>query len=156
MIRRLLIVVGLSGLAISCASGEETIEGPGLGPSHVGATAGGERPAPIVTEGAVSRADLVAVLDRGIPRFLQTVEVAPVMESERFVGFQLVRVADPESALNEVDIQPGDVLRRVNGLVIERPEHAFRVWNELRVASELRVQYLRGGEEREIRFTIVD
>jgi type II secretory pathway component PulC len=48
------------------------------------------------------------------------------------------------------------VVLSVNGLPIERPEHAYRIWQELRVASDLRVEYLRAGQPRSIEYTIGD
>lgn len=53
-----------------------------------------------------------------------------------------------------VDLQPGDTLLSVNGLPLERPEEAVQIWNALRVASELTVEYLREGERRQLRFAI--
>ena len=79
-----------------------------------------------------------------------------VREGGRFVGFRVLSFYPDDPALSSVDLSSGDVVVRVNGQSIERPEHAIRVWDSLRVASELVVDVLRDGEPRELRFAIVD
>ena len=108
----------------------------------------------VVRRGAIAREALDAVLDEGIPRFLGHVEVAGVLEQGAFVGFELVRFFPDDPRFSAVDLGPGDVVTRVNGTPIARPEHLFAVWEELRVASELVVEYKRGPETRELRFSI--
>jgi hypothetical protein len=113
-----------------------------------------ELAAPPVSRGTLERAMLLPVLDDGLGRFLQSVETEPALADGRFVGF---RVTVLRGALAEgIDLTAGDVVVRVNGQSIERPEHALVVWNGLRVASELWVEYVRGAERRELRFAIVD
>ncbi len=96
------------------------------------------------------------MLERGLGRFLQGVETEPFRENGRFVGFRLVTFYPDDPGLSSLDLHAGDVVLRVNGQPIERPEQASRVWDSLRVASELVVEYRRGDEPRELRFTIVD
>jgi len=111
-------------------------------------------PPPVHREGTIARAQLDDVLAHGIGRFLQRVQTEPHLDEGRFVGF---RVTELRSELFEgVDLQPGDTLLSVNGLPIERPEEAMQVWNALRVASELTVEYLREGERHQLRFAIAD
>ncbi|MBI2897499.1 MAG: hypothetical protein HYY06_28330 [Deltaproteobacteria bacterium] len=98
----------------------------------------------------------MTVLDAGIPRFLQSLETEPTLDGGHFVGFRLVAFFPRDARFQGVDLRGGDVVTSVNGLPIERPEHAFRVWQELRVASELRVEYLRAGARRELRYAIID
>lgn len=105
---------------------------------------------------SISRARLLPELDRGIGAFLGTVRVQGVLEQGRFVGFRIVRFHDTDGRYLHVDLAPGDVVTRVNGSPIERPEQALAVWNSLRVTSELCVEYTRNGERREIRYAIVD
>ena len=47
-------------------------------------------------------------------------------------------------------------MTRINGKPIERPEQAIAVWEELRTASDLVVDYERNGEEHALQFAIVD
>jgi type II secretory pathway component PulC len=118
-------------------------------------------PAPAAPEPAdgsstIARAELDAVLDAGLGRFLQGVETEPVLEGGRFAGFRLVSLYPDDPRLAGSEPRAGDVVVRVNGQSIERPEQAMRVWEELRVASELAIEYRRDGEAREVRYPIVD
>lgn len=99
---------------------------------------------------------MLDVLDRGIPWFLRQIDTEPALEQGRFVGFRLLAFFADDARFRGVDLGPGDVVVRVNGLPVERPEHAYRVWQELRVASEIRVEYLRDGQPRELEYTIID
>lgn len=108
--------------------------------------------APPATEGTIARAELDAVLDQGLGRFLQRVTTEPHLEEGRFVGHRLTEL---RSELFEgLDLLPGDTLVRINGMRLERPEQALEAWNALRVASELMVDLLRDGERRQLRFAI--
>ena len=55
-----------------------------------------------------------------------------------------------------VDLKPGDVVFGVNGFPIERPEQAQTAFESLEVSSELRVDYERDGQPRELVYAIVD
>ena len=55
-----------------------------------------------------------------------------------------------------IDLKPGDVVTRVEGMPIEHPEEAIEAFRALEVASELRVDYDRDGVPRILRFRIVD
>jgi type II secretory pathway component PulC len=124
------------------------------------ATAAGEGErvvyAPPTVTGAIRRADLLPVLDAGLGRFLQGVETEPALADGRFVGFRLVALYPSDPRFQDIGLGPGDVVTRVNGQSIERPEGAFQVWDGLRVASQLLIEYVRGDERRELRFDIVD
>ncbi len=107
-------------------------------------------------EGTIERGILIAVLDAGFGRFLQGVETEPVIAGGEFQGFRLLRLYPDDARFAALDLSPGDVIKRINGEVIERPEQALRVWESLRVASQLLVDYERDGEARQLRFSIED
>jgi hypothetical protein len=94
----------------------------------------------------------------GVGAFLQRVEVddRPVFVAGKFHGFRIAALRGDPRFWSGVDVRPGDVVTRVNGLPIEHPEDAMQALQSLEVASELRVDYERGGEARELRFAIVD
>ncbi len=110
-------------------------------------------PAPPRREGTIARAELDAVLAEGLGRFLSHVVTEPHLDQGRFVGFRLREV---DALFEGVDLAAGDTLLSINGAPIERPEQALSVWNGLRVASELTIEYLRAGERRQLRFEIAD
>ncbi|CAN5486251.1 hypothetical protein BH09MYX1_BH09MYX1_54430 [soil metagenome] len=79
----------------------------------------------------------------------------PVFVSGKFYGFRVVEVrGGPEWAA--IDLKPGDVVTAVNGFRVERPEAVGQAMETLVVASELRVDLDRAGEQRALRFAIVD
>ncbi len=78
----------------------------------------------------------------------------PVFLGGKFHGFRIAALRG--DAWAGVDLRPGDVVTRVNGFSIEHPEDAAEAFYSLRVASELRVEYEREGEPRELRFGIFD
>lgn len=109
-----------------------------------------------VSQGVIVRHELVPVLDRGLGRYLQNVETEPAFHKGAFVGFRIVSLFPGELTYASLDLRPGDTVTRVNGKPIERPEQAVAVWEELRTASSLIVDYERNGEEHQLRFAIVD
>jgi hypothetical protein len=105
--------------------------------------------------GAIPRPDLAAVLTEGIPRFLQKVHTEPMLNAKgRFVGWRLLELFpnDPRGAAWV--IRPGDVVLKVNGHGIERPEQFQNVWNSMASSSELVFLVLRGDQTSEIRYRI--
>ena len=105
-----------------------------------------EQSYPRVSTGAISRDELLPVLDGGLGRFLQNVETEPAFHKGSFVGFRIVSLFPGEPAFASLDLRPGDTVTRINGKPIERPEQAAAVWEDLRTASNLVVDYQRGGE----------
>lgn len=111
---------------------------------------------PPATSGQLSRAEVAVVVDAGLGRFLAGVEAEPVVENGRFIGFRLITLYPADPRFADVELRPGDIVTRVNGQSIERPDQAFQVFDGLRVASQLVIEYLRGAERHELRFDIVD
>lgn len=105
-------------------------------------------------QGTIERAKLLAVLDAGPGSFLRNVEVAPRMDSDRFVGWQLVQVIDRAGPLRDVDVAPGDVLLAINGQPIARPEQLQALWDSLRTANEVTARMWRGEQKLELRFAV--
>jgi type II secretory pathway component PulC len=105
---------------------------------------------------AIARSTVQAALAAGPGAFLQKVAIDehPVFLGGKFHGFRITALQGDD--WRGIDLRPGDVVTRVNGFSIEHPEDAAEAFYSLRVASELRVEYEREGEPREIRFGIVD
>lgn len=104
--------------------------------------------------GTIDRAQLIAVLDGGPGNFLRQLEIAPRMDGQRFVGWQLVQLLDRTGPLHDVDVAPGDVLLAVNGKPLSRPDQLQTIWDSLRTANELRAQLWRGDGKLELAFAI--
>ncbi len=106
--------------------------------------------------GTIARAKVDDAIKAGPGMFLQHVVLAddPVMVDGQFHGFRIKELRG--DMWKGVDLRPGDVVTRVNGFAIERPEQAVEAFHSLSVASELRVAYDRDGAPHELRYAIVD
>ena len=105
---------------------------------------------------AIRRSAIRETLAAGPGAFLQKVSVddQPVFAAGKFHGFRIAALQVDSFA--GVDLKPGDVVTRVEGMSIEHPEEAIEAFNALQVASELRVDYERDGVPRTLRYRIVD
>lgn len=103
---------------------------------------------------SLTRAEVKGAVERGLGAFLQhiTVEDWPVMREGKFYGFTLRTIPADWG----VDLKPGDVVTRVNGIVPERPEQADAALRTLETAASLRIEYERDGEARIFELPIVD
>jgi len=111
---------------------------------------------PRVTSGVIPRHELIRVLDDGLGRYLRNVEIEPEFQKGAFVGFRIVTLFPGDLTYASLDLRPGDTVTRINGKPISRPEHASAIWEELRTASDLVVDYRRGSTDHTMRFVIVD
>ncbi len=107
-------------------------------------------------QGTLERSEVDAVLNAGPQEFIKHVRVSPALLAGKFIGFRLVEFFPGDPRFARVDLHPGDVVTRVNGLPIERPEQVMKVWETLKVADELKVEYIRGGMVKVLRWKIVD
>lgn len=110
--------------------------------------------APAVPPGTVSRGAVRETIRQGLGVFLQnvTVEDWPAMKDGKFHGFKLKAVRADWA----VDLKPGDVVTRINGMPIERPEQADAALRSLETAKTLRVDLERDGAPRVLELPIVD
>lgn len=108
------------------------------------------------TPGAIPRAELAKVLDASPGYFLQHVQTEPRFAHGRFAGWRLVSFFPGDARFAGVDLQAGDVITRVNGKPIEKPDQFMLVWSELRSSKELVVDVERAGAPRTLRWTIAD
>ncbi len=74
------------------------------------------------------------------------------MHEGRFHGFKL-RAIDPKAGL---DLRPGDVITRINGIVPEHPEDADTALRALDKATTLTIDFEREGKPSKLELAIVD
>ena len=139
-------------LLAGCGSSYPESEYPSAPPPGVSASADDFAPAP---PGAVWRRDVNEVLDAGLGKFLQRADLKPELHEGTFVGFRIVEL-HPPAWWQGVDLAPGDVITRVNGMPIEQPTDAHAAFESLRTADKLVVSYLRDGQERELSYSIIE
>jgi S1-C subfamily serine protease len=106
--------------------------------------------------GVLKRAAVVRLLDAGLPRWLQGVEGDRALANHRFQGWLVKSMHPGDPCYQEVDLRAGDVVQKVNGKSIEKPDQAFDVAESLRTAPALVVDYLRDGKARKLTITITD
>jgi len=144
---RLCLPAVLAGLLLAACGGARTEAATGAADADAKAAAA----APAETE--LRRAALDDLLSRGPAYVLAMVQIDPAKSGGKFVGFTIVSFrADLPAYL---DLRPGDVVTRVNGLPIERPEQFFAVFEALKSAAEVRFEILRDGRPETIAVPIV-
>ena len=105
----------------------------------------------------LQRAAVARAVDAGFGAWLGTVAVSPVKgpPGNRFLGWRIERLPD-DPCYGRVDLRPGDVVTRINGATLERPEQASDLFQSLRAAGALEVALLRDGVARSFRLPIHD
>ena len=110
-----------------------------------------------VKPGVLKRSAVVRVADAGIGRWLAGgAEVERKIAKARFQGWEIRRLYSGDPCYVTVDLRPRDVVIRVNGKPIEKPEQAFDVLTSLRTAPTLVVDFLRDGQPQKFTLQIAD
>jgi hypothetical protein len=104
--------------------------------------------------GTLQRADVERMVDAGFGRFLSHVEVEPSVSAGKFKGWSIVALQPPE-LWRGIDLRPGDIVTRVNGMPIEREMEAFEAFQAVRGAEKLEVSYSRQSQPRTLTYLIV-
>jgi S1-C subfamily serine protease len=172
--RALACLVGLATASMACAASqrESTELAPvGTAPTPITAQAPAAQvgPAPTVASvpasptcamfakpGTVKRSALVRVIDAGLPRWLQGVEGDRTLANHRFQGWLVKSLHPSDPCYREIELRPGDVVQKINGRSIERPEQAFDVAESLRTAPAVVVDYLRDGKAQRMTIAIAN
>jgi hypothetical protein len=94
-------------------------------------------------------------LRRGASYFIRQVTVTPIQENEEFVGFRLDTLFEDHVLFAEGEIRKGDIVQRVNGLPIGRPEQFMKVWDALKGRRALTVHIIRSGRPLIVNWVIV-
>lgn len=103
---------------------------------------------------SIKRSAVKETIAKGLGAFLQnvTVEDWPVMNNGKFHGFK-IRTINSDWG---VDLKPGDVVTRVNGIVPEHPEEADAALRSLEKATSLKIDFERDGTPKTLELPIVD
>jgi type II secretory pathway component PulC len=103
---------------------------------------------------SIKRSQVRAAIGRGVGSFLRNIELDewPAMTNGKFHGWRLKSV-NPEWIL---DVMPGDVVTRINGMPIEHPEEADAALRSLEKASSLKIDIERNGQARVLELPIVE
>ncbi len=120
-------------------------------------------PPPVPTEctsfarpNVLRREVVVRTVEAGLGRWIAGgVDVDPGIRGGRFRGW-IVRSLPPGPCYQQVDLKPGDLVLRVNGRGVEKPDEANDVFSALRTASSLIVDYVRDDKPRQVKLAITD
>jgi hypothetical protein len=106
--------------------------------------------------GVLRRSSVGRVVDGGLGRWLAAVEVDPGVSQGRFRGWVVRSLYPGDPCYRAVDLHAGDLVVKVNGKSIERPEQASDVFSSLRTAPALVVDFVRDGQPHTLTFPIVE
>jgi hypothetical protein len=107
--------------------------------------------------GVLKRSLVVRTVNAGLGRWLAGgVLVDPFLQKKRFRGWVIRKLYPDDVCYKEVDLQPGDVVLRVNGKSLERPEQAKETFDGLANAPALVVEFTRAGAPMKLTFQIAE
>ncbi len=128
------------GVQPATAAGKKPIAQPASGPGA------GAAPINAAAPGHLARGDVERVLRQGPPWLLRRVVPEEVIREGKFIGWRMLSL--PEDW--KVDLKNGDIVTKVNGLSIERPDDLWAAWMQMQSAVELRVSIERDGKPRDL------
>ena len=109
-----------------------------------------------VKPGVLRRTALVRLIEAGLPRWMQGVEGDRALANHRFQGWLIKSLYPGDPCYHDIDLRRGDVVQKVNGKSIEKPEQAFDVAESLKTAPAIVVDFLREGKPQRLTLAIVD
>ena len=111
-------------------------------------------PTPPAERFVIERKRYDEALTKGAAWFIQQVQVRPFIDRGRFRGFMLESTFPRSATPEDSELQPGDVVQRVNGQSIERPDQFMKVWNSLKGKNSLTLRILRNRQTLNMTWTI--
>lgn len=137
----LVVVLALvAGCAAQEAVPETAAKGKGAASSAPSVSAAASAPA--AAPGHLARGEVERVLRQGPPWILRRVVPEEVIRGGKFIGWRILSMPGDW----EVGLKSGDIVTKVNGLSIERPDDLWAAWMQLQSAPELRISYERDGK----------
>lgn len=112
--------------------------------------------ADLVGAGAVKRTALARAAASGLGLWLRGVEAKARQDGGRFKGWEVLRLHDSDPCFARVGIARGDIVVRINGQGLERPEEAHRLFESLPKAGHISIDLIRAGVPHNVRLRVVD
>ena len=135
----LLVALGFSGAALAAGPGTRS-----------------PAPAVVETQGAIPRATFDTWLARGPQYLLSQVVPIAVTRDRTFLGFRLSTWFPGHPDVAQGAVRQGDVVVRVNGRSVERPDQFLVVWKQLQGVSSVVIEGARHGAPLKATLVIVD
>ena len=77
---------------------------------------------------------------------LELARPVPYTDANGFAGFRLFPGSKP-ALFAQVGLQPGDIVKEINGVILDNPTKGAEVMQELRDSQQLSLRIERGGQE---------
>lgn len=84
---------------------------------------------------------------------LKSAHLVPNVKNGSTEGF-MVRMIRPNSLLDQLGLQVGDVVMEVNGIEMSSPEKALQIFTQLRDARNISLGLVRNGEQLSFDYTV--
>lgn len=88
-----------------------------------------------------------------LPELLQTASGQFNFVNGRVDGYRILDI-EPDSLFTQFGIQPGDVIKAVNGQPLDSPAKAMELFNELKNAKNLQLTIGRNGKDEDMSYTL--
>lgn len=150
MLPRLRLAALASALVLTACSAHEAPH-PAAPPAPPSPSAAPAAAAP--KPNRLVRAEVDRVLTtQGPPWVLRRVLSEEVIRADgKFAGWRLVGLPEEWS---HIDLRPGDVVSRINGLPLETPDEAWEAWKSVASQPELKITLTRDGAARQVTIPI--
>jgi general secretion pathway protein C len=79
--------------------------------------------------------------------------IVPEMERGKIVGFKMLKIRK-KSLYDQIGLQDGDVIHRINSVEFRGPEDALRMFMELRNAGNISIDITRGGQRQTLNYQV--
>jgi S1-C subfamily serine protease len=147
----LLTSLSIAVLALACGGGQPEPASPSNSTSVSSGSPPDLAAKPITS---LKRSQVRFAIGRGVGAFLQnvTLDENPAFKEGKFYGWR-IRSVNAEWGL---DFRPGDVVTRVNGMGLEKPDDADAALRSLDKAPALRVEYERDGKSMKLELPITE
>ncbi len=100
----------------------------------------------------VSRKEVEKV-KRNINAFLSKVRISPYFKNGKMKGFRVNYIVGG-SIVEKMGIKKGDIIRRINGEVIDSPSKIFELYRKFNNVNKLVVDVERGGKEEKLVYEV--
>lgn len=100
----------------------------------------------------VNREDVTAAVGN-INQFMTQARLRPYFEKGKPSGYSVSEIV-PGSLLEKLGLKNNDVIKKVNGMLVTRPEEVMQAYAQLQRDSNIEVEIARGGRVEVLRYEI--
>ena len=90
---------------------------------------------------------------RDLPTLLSQARVVPHFENGKSKGFMINDIV-PGSLYEEIGLQNGDIISKVNGRMVSSPQQAMTMYSELQNAPTISIELIRAGVPQQVQYVV--